>query len=458
MNRSPSTQLVPSSSSAWTAPLLALLSQLLLPADGSHQPLGRGNPGKVSCEHLWLAFLQGLLMQVEHVADLWNSLLWQQLGPFAPVTLSYNAVRQRLLAEGTVGLQVLLPRINSALRARPVLCSALPAHLAAFAKQVVALDECTLERLRRLCADLRQEPLGSPRLLAGKLAGLFDLRTQQWIRLQWREESWANCKVAVLLLLEGLPAGSLILADLGYFSFAWFDDLTAQGYYWVSRWREGTSYELVHVFYQNGDLLDALVWLGTHPSDRAAHLVRLVQFRYRGQLYRYLSNVRDPERLPLHEIAELYARRWDIELAFKLLKTELGLRLWWTATPVLLEAQLIGVLILAQVLHALQVEIAAQAGVAVFDVSLHRLLKLLQQASGLRGPLIPQIVEQGRTWGIIRPNSRLLVVAPRIPLRLLTPAPLHLPLWRPPRYAGRKSRSRKPRPAHFPRFLTRFLI
>jgi hypothetical protein len=212
MNRTASTQLVPSSSSTWTAPLLALLSQLLRPSDGSQQPRGRGNPGKVSCEHLWLAFLQGILMQVEHVADIWNSLLWQQLGPFAPVNLSYNAVRQRLLAEGTAGLEALLQRINSGLRARASLASALPQHLAAFAKQVVALDECTLERLRRLCADLREDPLGSPRLMAGKLAGLFDLRTQQWIRLQWREESWANCKVAVLLLLEGLPAGSLILA------------------------------------------------------------------------------------------------------------------------------------------------------------------------------------------------------------------------------------------------------
>lgn len=279
MNPTPSTQLVASSSSTWTAPLLALLSHLLGPADGSPQPPGRGNPGKLSCEHLWLAFLQGILMQVEHVADIWNSLLWQQLGPFAPVTLSYNAVRQRLLAEGTAGLEVLLQRINSGLRARPALCSALPQHLAAFAKQVVALDECTLESLRRLCADLRQEPLGSPRLLAGKLAGLFDLRSQQWLRLQLREASWANCKVGVLLLLEGLPAGSLILADLGYFSFAWFDYLTAQGYYWVSRWREGTSYEVVHVFYHNGDLLDALVWLGTHRADQAAYLVRLVQFR-----------------------------------------------------------------------------------------------------------------------------------------------------------------------------------
>jgi hypothetical protein len=60
--------------------------------------------------------------------------------------------------------------------------------------------------------------------------------------------------------------------------------LTAQGYSWVSREREGSSYERVHVFYHNGDLLDALVWLLTQRWARAVPLVRLVQFRYHRQL------------------------------------------------------------------------------------------------------------------------------------------------------------------------------
>ena len=31
----------------------------------------------------------------------------------------------------------------------------------------------------------------------------------------------------------------------------------------------------------------------------------------------YLTNVRDPLQLPIADIARLYARRWDIELAFR---------------------------------------------------------------------------------------------------------------------------------------------
>ena len=51
-----------------------------------------------------------------------------------------------------------------------------------------------------------------------------------------------NCKVDVISLLEGLPWRSLILFDLGYFSFAWFDYLTSMGYWWISRLREKTRW------------------------------------------------------------------------------------------------------------------------------------------------------------------------------------------------------------------------
>lgn len=198
MKPSPSRQLVASSSSTWTAPLLGLLSHLLLPADGSPQPPARGKAGKLSCEQLWLAFLQGILMPVEQVAAICKSLLWQHLGLFAPLTLSDKAVEHRLLAEGTARLAALLPRSNRGLQARPCLWSAFPQHLTA-----LALGECPLQRLRRLCADLREDSLGSPRLLACQQAGLFDLPSQQWCRLQLRQASWANYQVAILLLLAG---------------------------------------------------------------------------------------------------------------------------------------------------------------------------------------------------------------------------------------------------------------
>jgi IS4 transposase len=50
-----------------------------------------------------------------------------------------------------------------------------------------------------------------------------------------------------------------------------------------------------------------------------------VRFHDGTQLRSYLTNVLDPRQLCLPDIARLYARRWDIELAFLTLKDLLHL-------------------------------------------------------------------------------------------------------------------------------------
>ena len=57
--------------------------------------------------------------------------------------------------------------------------------------------------------------------------------------------------------------------DMGFFAFEWFDQLTTEGYFWISRLREKTSYEIVHTFYQQGDTFDGIIWLGAYRADRA---------------------------------------------------------------------------------------------------------------------------------------------------------------------------------------------
>jgi hypothetical protein len=84
-------------------------------------------------------------------------------------------------------------------------------------------------------------------------------------------------------------------------SFAWFDYLTGQGYFWVSRLKEKVTYEIIEVlaYDDHKGILDAIVWLGKYRADQAAHAVRLVIFSYEGTQYRYLSNVLDPRELSM---------------------------------------------------------------------------------------------------------------------------------------------------------------
>ena len=69
----------------------------------------------------------------------------------------------------------------------------------------------------------------------------------------------------------------------------------------------------------------------------------------------------------------LYARSFAIELGVRMLKAQLGLRFLWSATMQVIGAQLWASVILAHILHALQVQVAIESGVETFDVSLELL-------------------------------------------------------------------------------------
>ena len=260
--------------------------------------------------------------------------------------------------------------------------------------------------------------------------------------MRYIPEAQQNEKVVAREMLQGLPRGSLILADLGYFAFPWFDWLTDQGHYWVSRLRAKTSYQVLHVFYQCGDVLDAVIFLGAHRADRAAHAVRLVQFTIGKRTYRYISNVLDPELLSVAEIAALYARRWDIELAIKLVKQHLKLHLLWSAKPVVIQQQIWAALIISQILQALRLEIAGRAKVDPYEVSMALLVEYAPRLAAEGRDPVAVFVEHGRAAHFIRPSRRTEIKAPTIPPEEMHPLPADIVLWRKPRYAHRKCHRR----------------
>jgi hypothetical protein len=230
----------------------------------------------------------------------------------------------------------------------------------------------------------------------------------------------------------------LILADLGYFGFEWFDDLTDRGYLWVSRLRAKTSYRVAHVHFDDGATFDGLVWLGAHRADRAKHLVRLVRFRT-GQTERaYLTNVRSPLFLRPQQIAALYARRWDIELAVKLVKRHLGLHLLWSAKAAVIQHQIWAVLLIAQILQALRLELAGRAGLGLFEVSMELMIAYLPRYAALHDDPIAAYLADGWTLHFFRPSRRVTTTAPPLPMEQVIFPPPDLVTTQSPRYARRK--------------------
>jgi len=433
--------------------------QTLLAADPHPLPFKRkrGHPVTLSHDHLWLAMLTAILRGFTGFASVWRLITWGGVGSFPIVEMTRDGVRKRLLHASLDSLHDLLARVSQALL--PWTSPFQDFTLAPFATTILALDQSTLDAVQRKCQDVCEEAKDSPILLVGKLAALFDLRRQQWVRLLLRDDVFANEKLFVEELFGGIQAGTLILADLGYFSFPWFDWLGDQGCWWISRFRDKTSYTTEHIFFHRGTTIDALIWLGAYRADRCKHLVRLIQFEHGGLCYRYLTNVCDPSLLSMSEVARLYARRWDIELAFKALKGDLGIHLWWSSHPKLVLQQLFCALILAQILHALHLRVAFEVGVDLFDVSLPVLVTLLALAPArLMGEgLLPLLVRKGREQGLIRPSRRYQAVVPAL-LEVYIPAPPTLAWTRKPRYGRCKCKARSHRPCFQPRFFSFFLI
>jgi len=412
--------------------LLRSLIETNLPAEAPVP--ARGRPPILPAYLLWCGLLVCVLRGWSAQRELWRLLASGRFWDAAEIAISDQGLYHRLERDGTAPLEALFVQISQQLAVR--LAPLATESLAPFASQIVALDETTLDPVARSLPSLRGQPTEAT--IPGKLAGVFDVRTQQWQTLQFHPDFRQNEKVLARAMIADLPAESLVLCDLGYFSFEWFDDLTAADLFWVSRVRSKTSFTVEHTFYQAGQVRDALVWLGAHRADRARHLVRLVEFPHGQQLHRYITNVTEPRQFPIAEVARVYARRWDIEMAVKLVKRELQLGLVWSAKSVVIQQQIWAVLTIAQILQALRLEAATQAGVELFDVSMPLLVRYLPRYAAWGHDPIAAFVEDGGKLGFIRPSRRTQIRAPLPDLDDYQWPPPDLVRERTPRYAKRK--------------------
>ncbi len=403
-----------------------------------------GRPNRLSNRLLAAGILWCVLHGWVSQWDLWRRVSGFGIGALAPVAVCDQAIYNRLAKHGTALMQERCAQISSWLWQG--MAPYEDRQLAPFASRIYALDESTMRAIKRWLKELREVPLGDASLLAGRLVGLFDIRRQQWVRIEWLPKAIANCQVQAEAMLDQIELGALLLFDLGYYNFAWFDTLTQRGIWWVARLRSNGSYVIQHCLVQRDGYFEALIFLGAHRSDQAAYLMRLIRLRYRGQWYSYITNITDPLQLSGAHIVALYARRWDIELGFRLLKDHLGLRWLCSAKMQVIGAQLWATVILAQLLHALQVQVAVEAGVETFDVSLELLWRYLPDLSALsvrRGQSLLEVIKEvGVALKLIRPSTRIRRVVPAIDWQELTPVPVDL-LWiREPHYAHKTNQSR----------------
>ena len=411
------------------------LRECLMGMKLKHEYKGPGRPRILPAMALWAGMLVCVVRGFNSQLALWRLISERSLWFWPRFEVTDQAVYKRLHSAGTEPFERIFGHVTAVLYDR--LGDVGTGELAPFASEVVCMDESTLDKVARTVPTLRKVPDGDSRLLPGKLGGVFDVRRQLWRKVSFHPNPHQNEKVSARELASELPRGTLVLADLGYFGFAWFDWLTDRKMYWLSRLRAKTSYKEIHVYYRRGEVFDGIVWLGAHRADRAKHAVRLVTFRRGRTMHRYITNVLEPDTLSIATMARLYARRWDIEMAFKLAKQHLKLRLLWSAKRVVIHQQIWATLIISQVLQSLRMEIAHKAEVDPFDVSIGLLVEYAPQYGYEGRDPVKIFVESGRRLGFIRPSRRTRVQVPEIRADAITPAPPGLTITRNPRYAGR---------------------
>jgi hypothetical protein len=272
------------------------------------------------------------------------SLIWRQLGSsgsevarllasegllWVPVlVVTQQAISERLRSfppELLWGcLQHLMPVLRTRWQARqrplpPLLAWAQTQYTA-----VLAADGSTLDALLCKVGLLREQ---APRPLAGKLFAVMDVCTHLPHALWYTAAAQTHDQQFWEHLLSCLPAGALVLLDLGFTNFAYYARLT--GCTFITRAKSNLAYEIGQVLQQTARVRDYLIWVG---QGAARQQLRLVLVRHAGGWYRYLTNALAPQHLPALYVANLYRQRWRIEDVFQIVKRILGLAYFWTGS------------------------------------------------------------------------------------------------------------------------------
>lgn len=167
--------------------------------------------------------------------------------------------------------------------------------------------------------------------------------------------------------------GTILVFDRGYVDYWWYEHLTRQGVFFVTRLRHDALYQVLEsrpVPQQGGILCDQLIRLGSH-WHRQKHLLRRIEVA--------VPAGEEPVVLLTNHltfgpttVSRIYQDRWQVEVFFRALKQNLRVKSFVGTSPNALKIQIWTALIAILLLKYLQLR-------ASFGWSLSNLVALLRQ-------------------------------------------------------------------------------
>jgi Transposase DDE domain len=269
---------------------------------------------------------------------------------------------------------------------------------------IALVDGSTLEALRKKTQVLRE---CQGLVLGGKMMVMVEAFSHRPLWQLYTADAAANDKRFGTEIMAALPVGGLLVFDLGFFSFLWFDDFTASHRFFVTRMREKSAYRTVQELSSGPSYRDEIIQMGHYRSHPWRYPVRMVSVLWQGVWYRYLTNVLDPQRLSARQVCELYRRRWRIEDAFALTKRVLDLSYLWTGSTNAVQLQIYATLIFYAVLLTLCQQVAEVLGEPLERLSVEMVFRAFYHYShaaqgGEADDLVRFLAEHAKLLGIVK--------------------------------------------------------
>ena len=125
------------------------------------------------------------------------------------------------------------------------------------------------------------------------------------------------------------PKGSIVAIDKGYNDYAWYNQLTEKGIFFVTRLKSNAKYRIVcrrPVLRDKGLICDQTIqFTGVQTAKKCPVQLRRIAYRdaETGKRYVFLTN---NFKLSAKTIADIYKARWQVELFFKWIKQNLKIK------------------------------------------------------------------------------------------------------------------------------------
>jgi hypothetical protein len=278
-------------------------------------------------------------------------------------------------------------------------------------RQVLIVDGSTLDALVRRVGLLRG---CETHPLAGRMTALLDAGSRLPQEIWYETDPQAHDQRCWPQILAAVPAGALLLYDLGYTNFTRFAELTTAGVTWLTRGKSNLAWEVIETLRETPAARDRLVWIGSGPDRQR---VRLLELLVGTAWRRYLTNELDPKRLPAEQVVALYAQRWRIEEAYLVVKRLLGLAYFWTGAQNGVELQLWATWLLYAVLVDLTDAVAERLHQPFDAISIemvYRGIYYFVQAfhRGEAQDPVAYLAEHARLLGIVKRKRKLPTASP----------------------------------------------